>query len=174
MKNIGKKAIAAGIIGLVVGFILGWWVGDKLIASQASVKVQNQDESSNIEDSKNLDNTSLSDAIRSQESNSAILVVDQNVGSTVAVASVETDVSAWVAVREDKNGILGNILGASRIDAGDSSNIIVNLLRPTVAGETYQVVLYQDDGDREFNHKIDLPLTSDGILISKSFKVFAN
>lgn len=180
MKNISNNKIVIGVVGLILGLILGWLIGRDMPATES---VRGTDV--NVQDAKEGDTTStmmpsgeMHDALSSSmtmshESDSAILVNDQGAGSVVTVASVETDTSVWVTVREDNNGVVGNILGATRVDAGDSNNIVINLLRPTVAGKTYRIVLFKDDGDKKFDHKIDAPIVSGGVLVSQSFKTIA-
>lgn len=180
MKNITSNTIWAAVIGLVVGLILGWLIGHNTFSSNNSknASVQSEQTTTSFTETMPLEEGRSSNALvvnssLSEESNSAVMVRDQAAGASVSVASVETDASTWVVVREDKNGVLGNILGAARIDAGNSSQVVVSLLRPTIVGQTYQVVLFKDDGDKKFDHKIDVPLTSDGVLIAQPFKVFA-
>jgi hypothetical protein len=178
MKNINSNTIWAAVIGLVVGLILGWLIGHNMFGSKV-VPVKSEDTTKNsaevmpVEEGKPSTNALVINSSLSEESNSAVMVKDQVAGASVSVASVETDASTWVVVREDKNGVLGNILGATRIDAGNSAHVVVSLLRSTVVGQTYQVVLFKDDGDKKFDHKIDVPLTSDGVLIAQSFKALA-
>lgn len=180
MKNINSNTIWAAVIGLVVGLILGWLIGHNTFSSNGSkaVSVKGEETTTGFTETMPVAEERSSNALvvnssLSEESNSAVMVKDQAAGASVSVGSVEADASTWVVVREDKNGVLGNILGATRIDAGNSSNVAVSLLRSTVAGQTYQVVLFKDDGDRKFDHKIDVPLTSGGILIAQSFKALA-
>lgn len=181
MKNISNSTIWAAVIGLVVGLVLGWLIGHNTFTSTTVVQEDTEatddlgsfDDISDEGDRSSSSNALTTNSSPSAESDSVVMVVDQGAGGVVSVASVETDASVWVVVREDKNGVLGNILGATRIDAGNSNNVVVNLLRPTVAGQVYQVVLFADDGDKKFDHKIDVPLTLDGTLIARSFKALA-
>jgi hypothetical protein len=69
----------------------------------------------------------------------------QSAGPTVRVSFALTH-DSWVAV-QDANGA---VLGAGRFAAGATSGI-VELLRPTVPGETYTVVIYADNGNRVFD-----------------------
>lgn len=170
MKTIGNNLIVTGVVGLVIGLVFGWLIGNGGWGTKTVPKDGGATEGTVT---RNSFNALLANSSPSQESDSAILVVDQGAGSVATVASVETDVSAWVVVREDRNGVVGNILGASRIDSGASNNIVIYLLVPTVAGETYRIVLFKDDGDRKFDYQVDVPLTSNGVLISKPFRTSA-
>jgi hypothetical protein len=79
----------------------------------------------------------------------AVAVADQAAGATVAIDSMSLTGSSWVAVRDERS-----ILGASRFEAGATSGT-VRLIRGTVPGATYQVVIYRDNGDGAFDFKID-------------------
>jgi len=88
-----------------------------------------------------------------------LAVHDQSAGSTVVVDSVQVPApGVWVAVEELRDGNLGNILGAARV-TGPATGVSVSLLRATVPGSTYAVVLYRDNGDGEFD------ATSDSIYV---------
>ncbi|MEK7185579.1 MAG: DoxX family protein [Patescibacteria group bacterium] len=101
----------------------------------------------------------------------SITVFNQAAAIMASVSLVSTDSSAWLAVREDRGGLVGNILGAKRVDIGTTANVSVPLQRSTEAGKIYHIVLFKDDGDRLFDFKVDPPMISsaDSALISKSF-----
>ena len=81
----------------------------------------------------------------------AVSVYNQPAGDTVAIGSVTVPPpGVWVAVRETKDGNLGNVLGAARV-AGPRTNVSVPLLRATEPGNIYAVELYRDSGDNVFN-----------------------
>jgi len=102
-------------------------------------------------------------------SSASITVFNQKSSDLVNVSLVSSDSSAWLAVREDKGGLVGNILGAKRIDIGTTANVQIPLQRTTEAGKIYHIVLFKDDGDRKFDFKIDPPMIENDSLISKSF-----
>jgi len=83
-----------------------------------------------------------------------ISIQDQKAGSYVIIDSVNVPApGAWVAVKETQGDMLGNVLGANWVP-GPATHVTVNLLRDTLPGQTYAVVLYRDDGDGEFDvHK---------------------
>jgi hypothetical protein len=83
-----------------------------------------------------------------------ITVSDQQAGAYVIVDSVDVPApGAWVAVKEIVGDQLGNVLGANSV-TGPAKNVTVNLLRSSLPGQSYAVVLYRDDGDGEFDvHK---------------------
>lgn len=96
----------------------------------------------------------------------AVSVGDQPAGSFVIVESVAVPQMGWVAVRDSS----GRVLGAARVEAGTHSAVQVELLRNTVAGEMYQVLVYVDDGDRSFDlHKDTLVMNADGAVSGAIF-----
>jgi len=99
-----------------------------------------------------------------------ITVTNQPSGSTVKVASVTLKKDGWVVVHEEKDGLIANALGAVRKNAGEYKNITIPLLRNTVKNKQYWIVLYSDNGNRQFNLKEDLPVkNTDGKIIMNSF-----
>ena len=102
-------------------------------------------------------------------SSASITVFNQKASDLVNVSLVSSDSSAWLAVREDKSGLMGNILGAKRIDIGTTANVQIPLQRTTEAGKIYHIVLFKDDGDRKFDFRVDPPMIENDSLISKSF-----
>lgn len=90
----------------------------------------------------------------------SLSVTDQAAGATVYVSQAVTPEDVWIAVREDMNGSLGNILGAARFPAGTNSGT-VELLRGTEAGSSYFGVIYIDNGDTRFDHTTDTLLSDE-------------
>lgn len=89
-----------------------------------------------------------------------ILTRDQMAGSTVVVESASLPIAGWVVVHEMNGGHVGNALGAARRDAGVHTAIVVELLRDTATSSPYAVILYEDNGDKEFQLRTDLPIVS--------------
>ena len=84
-----------------------------------------------------------------------------------------TSVVSWVAVHEDINGEIGNVLGARSMPAGEQKNVFVPLLRGTTPGKEYHVGIYKDNGDLKFDRKTDMLLRADdGEMIGASFVAF--
>lgn len=92
-------------------------------------------------------------------SGEAVVVQSQQAGGLVRVDSVTITRPSWVVVREE-----GWILGAARLDQS-ATEVTVPLLRETESGNTYEVVVYVDDGDKEFDHLAD-------VLVSGVFAPF--
>ena len=81
-----------------------------------------------------------------------LAVSNQPAGMTVVV-DTETvpPPGVWVAVRDvNTDGTLGNILGAARAH-GPVANFSIPLLRATVPGTQYAVILYRENGDGVFD-----------------------
>lgn len=89
---------------------------------------------------------------------STITIATQGAGANVLVGAVSLPHDGWVAVHEIKGDVQANVLGAIRRDAGAYTELTVPLLRATVPGGTYRVVLYADNGDKEFSTKADAPM----------------
>lgn len=92
----------------------------------------------------------------------AIEVAAQHAGSSVLVSSARVATTTWIAVRESNGDLLGRILGARRVPAGENKDVVVELLRPTLPHLMYAVVMYTDDGDLSFDNKLDALVEQDG------------
>lgn len=95
--------------------------------------------------------TKPSTGVVSLDNSELIRVLAQTAGTQVT-AHVIFDAPGWVAVHEERDGELGNVLGASWLPEGEH-DVTVELLRGTLAGQIYHAVLYNDDGDRIFEYK---------------------
>lgn len=98
-------------------------------------------------------------------------VLDQPASRAVTIGGLNTTEVGWVAVYDEKDGAPWWILGAQKLNVGDTQATI-ELLRPegTLSGKTYFVALLSENGDGVFNRLTDLPpLTPDKVTIV-SFK----
>ena len=157
-NNGGGKIVTALIIGLLVGFTAGvFWQERRSGADEKSIA---ETEKTTEEKSGEVKNTiSAAGIVTGSETTTAIsttfVVPEQVAGNQVTLHGVDATEVMWVAVREEKNGVLGNILGASKVFIGNDQSVTVELLRPTVSGNTYRVVFFRDVGTPDFNHKED-------------------
>lgn len=87
----------------------------------------------------------------------SIILDSQVSGSTVFVRTAKNNVPAWITVRDNNGGTPGNILGAQYLKAGEHEDFEIELQRALEMGRSYLVLFHNDDGDRIFDHKKDLP-----------------
>lgn len=152
---------AAALVGLVLGILIAWafFIDKGTLSAVRDVEIPNL----------SFDGTSTAD-IRSATvrrepietdhvvTTDALIVADQPAGMTVIIAHAALEEGQWVVIHEDKDGTLGNVLGAARF-IGGAHDGAVELLRATIAGATYHAIVYADNGDRAFSLRDDTPLT---------------
>ncbi|MCC6290869.1 hypothetical protein IT398_02290 [Candidatus Nomurabacteria bacterium] len=139
------------IIGLIVGLVIGYIVG---ASWGGSSRVQEKSDSGTEKEAQ--------EPVASDET---ISISDQVAGQLVTVSGLTTSEPTWVAVREDNNGVGGDILGATLLPiSGVQSDVGVDLLVPTVSGDKYHINLYIDDGDQIFDNRLDSLLENDVIF----------
>jgi len=162
-----KKIVIAFLVGVIIGFG-SFWLWDK--GQDDGDSSDKKDDASKEMVAGEDDVTVGDDTVSVGVSSSAISVSDQPAGDTVVIGKVILAKSGWVAVQDDESGQPGRILGARRFDAGEATGT-VSLLRNTVAGNTYHVVLRSDDGVEGFDPATDTALTdSTSKVVSTSFK----
>lgn len=88
----------------------------------------------------------------------SVSVLNQAPGMKVIVRRVAFAQAGWIAVHEERSGGLGNVLGAAWLPAGTHENVTVHLLRATSAGSVYYAALYTDNGNKQYEHRIDAPV----------------
>jgi hypothetical protein len=101
-------------------------------------------------------NTSAATQTAPTSGGSASIVIPspQNAGMRVTVSQIDVPASTWVVVYEDRNGKPGNALGAAWFSQGMHSGV-VELLRGTLAGQSYLVGESRDNGDKVFSLQTD-------------------
>ena len=162
-----KNLIIAFIVGLIVGFG-SYYVWDT--APFQSDKVSGEEQEEVKDDQDTLAGDNLENPSTNVGNENTITIGDQPAGMRVVFDSASFSTSVWVAVREDIDGELGSILGARRFDAGTYTDAEIELLRNTLEESKYHVVMYKDDGDREFDHKKDTLITRlDGTPVTYEF-----
>ncbi|OGG58009.1 hypothetical protein A2853_00745 [Candidatus Kaiserbacteria bacterium RIFCSPHIGHO2_01_FULL_55_17] len=170
--NDNSNRIIAGIVIALV-FIGGWW----LIARNASTGDATDGETaSEVENATGaipgqVNEGAILGPIAEDTpiiaaSNESIDVADQPAGMGVKVRSATLVQVGWIAVR-DANG---RTLGAGRFEPGTHADVEVSLLRATEAGQSYQALIYVDDGDKAFDlHKDILVTGPDGSVAGDVF-----
>jgi hypothetical protein len=102
-----------------------------------------------------------------------ITVKEQMPGGTVSVEYVEISEDGWVVVHETEAGHVLNALGAARLDVGTHDDVLIELLRETNPGGTYAIILYTDNGNKEFEIRGDLPMIDvEGNPVMQSFRTY--
>lgn len=160
----GQKTIVAFVVGLLIGGMLVWaFSGPENTAQKATNDVNTpattETESSN-DSNESTDVESPTERPTLQVGTGNITVNDQAAGATITLENATYPVSeGWIGVREFDNEQLGFILGVVRFSESQGlvpENII--LQRPTTAGKQYAVVVYTEDGDRQFNLATDVQI----------------
>ncbi len=178
-SRITNSAIVALIIGLIIGFAGGayWYKGklsstdDKKTDTKTVVDNETTKTGTKIETKESAKLEIPKTTIVSTVLDTSIITTpNQKAGDRVVVTKVVSNTEIWATVREDVGGLIGNILGAKRVGAGTSQDVVIELLRPTVAGMKYYVVLFKDDGDGMFDHKVDTLIESDGSTLVSTFR----
>jgi len=101
---------------------------------------------------------------------SVLIVSNQSSGNEVIVSMISLEMNGWITIRDDRgDGEPGNILGARRFDIGKYFGEKIELLRDTLEGKKYFVVLHSDDGIEGFDFKTEIPVkdTSGKMIIAE-------
>lgn len=103
-------------------------------------------------------------------SSASISVKNQKAGNKAIVDSVTFSNPGWLVVYEYTGSRLGRVLGAFYRGAGSYKDVDVDLLQNTIPGLVYAVTVSSDDGDRNYNFRLDIPVVdSNGKTILGSF-----
>ncbi len=171
MSEENKKTVISFIAGLLVGGLLVF-IFSEPAANKAVPNTTNDNENGEVSvndeadkaDEKTVEvstGTVNTTAPSQVISDGAIAVSDQDAGKVVELDSVEFPADAgWIGVRDYENGQMSGLLGVARfnIEEGLTPDTI-SLLRATVAGKTYAVIFYADNGDKTFSLANDAQLT---------------
>lgn len=159
-KKESQKTVVAFVTGLLIGGLLVWVFSSTPNNSAEPKKDEVKVDSTSEEITKEEDTSRLTEAeteakaepIVNMVGEGALTVADQKAGNVVLInVSKYPTKSGWVAVREVKDGVLGNILGTARynMDEGLTAQSI-ELLRDTTVGGSYQVLFYTNEGALNF------------------------
>ncbi len=155
-----KKTVVAFITGLLIGGLLVW-----VFSSTPEKKEEPKDEGTDTEQvektddskeaskesegGKNTDNT-VSDVVVTGKG--SIAITDQKAGGSVTLGTLELPTkNGWVVVRDFKDGVAGNILGAARYSVDEGLiPTSVELMRATTKDNTYQASFFTNEGNKGF------------------------
>lgn len=150
----------------VIGFLIGIFIGGFGMYFGANVGSDISPETDDVVSTKDSVSTTKTDILTlpttdttepTDTSGYSVVAYDQPAGTYVEIiAHLPTD--SWVAVHDDMNGKLGNVLGAGWFRSGVASGKIP-LIRSTLPDTKYHVVLYTDNGNNTFDYHIDPMLT---------------
>lgn len=155
------KVIGWLAVGVVVGVVLAW-AGTSLLQRNASATPSDA--------SQTASSTTSGTDLPAVTANSDALMVQspQKAGLSVAIEKAAVTAPTWVVVYESRDGKPGNVLGAG-IFTTDQTSGTVELLRGTLAGQTYFVTEQVDNGDRKFSLKEDPLVAIDGQTLWVTF-----
>ncbi len=103
----------------------------------------------------------------------AVAVADQTLGgdNTVAIDSVTADVDGWLVIHAQADGKPGPILGHAPVQAGDNSDVVVQI-DPAGATDTLYAMLHVDAGtvgEYEFPGDDGPAVDADGNVVTPPF-----
>lgn len=150
-----NKYIVFIIIAVLVGFGLGRITSNDSKITDNTEKVKVSQQEGTISNNQNTDNITWP-----SNPSDVLLVSDQAPGLWVEIDKINVPKSVWLAIHEDNGfGKPGNILGAQLFDPGMASGT-VELLRGMDSGKTYYAMIHDDNGDRAFIPKMDVPIVN--------------
>ncbi|MCD5384392.1 MAG: hypothetical protein LRZ97_00575 [Candidatus Pacebacteria bacterium] len=167
--NKGFTFVVGFIVGIVTIYVWGQIFSDKpvTIVNEDAQEVMNIDAGGETNVDAEDDSVVVvgEDAITTE----GIILTPQIADELVNISSIYMSKDGWIVIHEIKDGVIANALGAARRDAGKHEDVVVHLLRNTVSGGEYAVVLYEDDGDKQFNLASDIPVVDEqgGFIMSK-------
>lgn len=172
-----KNTITMGVALFVIGALVGFGADRLYMGKKSAVNYQQTGQAAGIASdtseegsqkqgpimtSNEMPSTTIGHALTGQTSLStgqnAVSVEDQKPGDKVVIQSVTLATMGWVVIHDDDNGKPGHILGAHRFNAGTYTGQNVELLKETEEGKVYYAMLHADDGDKQFDYRVDLPI----------------
>lgn len=156
-KQESQKTVVAFITGLLIGGLLVWVFSS---SPEDKMKTDTEKDTTKAEETTKVDGKTeeikignvTTTAPQGVTGEGSIGVTDQKAGASVALGALKYPAtSGWVVVRDYKDNVPGNILGAARYDT--VVGLIptsVELMRNTISGNSYQVVYYTNGGVLDF------------------------
>ena len=166
-----QKTVVAFIAGLLIGGLLVWVFSPSMSHDS---KQEHDGDKERMEESTEAPEAANGDLVPSVEGeettremktgDGSVSVANQAASAAVAISDITYPVAeGWVGVRDYNNGEMGFILGVVRFSESQGLNPeSIILQRPTIAGNEYAVVFYNDNGDRQFDPRSDTMV--DGVM----------
>lgn len=177
------KAVVLLLIGFIIGFATHAFttadpVPSDVIHTSTSTPTSEVSTSTQATSSEDVSDKESQDKEVNASANNveidgySLSVKDQSAGNVVHVSQVTLKENSWIAIREDSNGGMGNILGAAWYPEGRHT-ASVSLLRATEPDKIYYAVIYTDDGDKKFDFNKDkLVVKEDGKVLVTKFRTY--
>lgn len=158
-KQASQRTVVAFISGLLIGGLLVWVFSP---APENTKKAENNNTTTTEQTDSTKDTPTTGDTTASQEAQGSLKVDDQAAGTHVSLAATTFPAEkGWIVVRDHQEGVSGGILGAARYDTTTGLKpTSVELLRATVAGNTYEALFYSDAGAATFDLAEDAPVAN--------------
>lgn len=158
-KQESQKTVVAFITGLLIGGLLVWVFSSTPDEKKnPEEKTTDTEQITKTEDVKGTESVEKVDVkVTEVTGTGSLTVLDQKAGKVVTLGKTEfPSTKGWVVVRDYMDGTPGNVIGAARY-ASDEGLVptVVELVRETVAGSSYQVSFYNDIGDAGFSSAED-------------------
>lgn len=144
------------VAGVIVGVLVAW--GWSAFQNRETPVATTSEEETTMSEETGTTATTETTGSSAVTSNASFAVSNpQAAGTSVAISSINVSSPTWIVVYENRDNKPGNILGAGLFFADQTSGK-VELLRGTVAGQTYYVGTRTDNGDRRFELDVDDPV----------------
>ena len=103
----------------------------------------------------------------------SIFVANQKPGRFVNVGRAALSKKGYVAIHQEEAGAPGAIIGfSSLLNAVESKNFSVTLIRKSVAGESFYAMIHWDNDNGAFNPSEDMPAKDkDGNIVMAKFMI---
>lgn len=160
-----QKTLVAFVVGLLIGGMLVWaFTGpdkddnDKMLGdddtemASSTDDMDDDDKDDAMVDDKKMEKLNVGEG--------DIQINDQAASKAISMKSAEYPLKeGWIGVREYDNDKLGKVLGVNRFS--ESQGLIpekIELLHSTTPGHKYAIVIYEEDGDFDFDFAKDKQL----------------
>ena len=160
------------IVGIVVVFALAAWgiaaVHNHKTGSDTEAISTSTDETTTTMEASSTDDTGMTASDSTMQTGTTASMTagtsatfsvasPQTAGTSISITNMSLSQPTWIVVYESNGGTPGNILGAGLFFSTDTSGT-VQLLRTTVAGQSYLVTAAVDNGDKLFSIKDEMPV----------------